>query len=182
MHVVMGLSAAVSAIPFTIFSIGTLVMPTVYGYIYKKTGKCKALLIVTMLLVCANCFMYGLFLTPTTSLGMIYFISVVGGLGHASCVTLCYNAAEEYLPKSRIADGNAVAYIAICIAGSVGLAVMQAIANGVAASKIATGVEQVAASGAGYVAAMFAAGISGLIGVAASALLSHKIKENGAVE
>ena len=182
MQVVMGLSAAVSAIPFTIFSIGTLVMPTVYGYIYKKTGKCKALLIITMLLVCANCFMYGLFLTPTTSLGLIYFISVVGGLGHASCVTLCYNAADEYLPKSRIADGNAVAYIAICIAGSVGLAVMQAIANGVAARQAVAGVEQVAASGAGYVAAMFAAGISGLIGVVASALLSHKIKENGAVE
>ena len=63
------------------------VMPTVYGYIYKKTGKCKALLVITMLLVCANCFMYGLFLAPTTSLGMIYFISVIGGLGHASCVT-----------------------------------------------------------------------------------------------
>ena len=104
---------------------------------------------------------------------MIYFISVIGGLGHASCVTLCYNAAEEYLPESRMADGNAVAYIAICIAGSVGLAVMQAVANGVTASKVAAGVEQVAASGAGYVAAMFVAGIAGLIGVAASALLSR---------
>lgn len=182
MQVVMGLSAAISAIPFTIFSVGTLVMPTVYGYIYKKTGKCKALLVITMLLVCANCFMYGLFLAPTTSLGMIYFISVIGGLGHASCVTLCYNAAEEYLPESRMADGNAVAYIAICIAGSVGLAVMQTVANGVTASKVAAGVEQVAASGAGYVAAMFVAGIAGLIGVAASALLSRKIKENGSVE
>ena len=59
---------------------------------------------------------------------------------------------------------------------------MQAIANGVAARQAVAGVEQVAASGAGYVAAMFAAGISGLIGVVASALLSHKIKENGAVE
>lgn len=43
MQVVMGLSAAVSAIPFTIFSIGTLVMPTVYGYIYKKTGKVQSI-------------------------------------------------------------------------------------------------------------------------------------------
>lgn len=181
MQVVMGTSAAVSAIPFTIFSIGTLVMPTVYALYYKKTGKVKGLLVLTMILVSLNAFLYGIFLSPTTSLGLIYAISVIGGLGHASCVTLCYNAAEEYLPKSRIADGNSIAYIAICIAGSVGLAVMQAIANGVAASKIAAGVEDVIARGAGYESAMFAAGICGLIGVVASLLLNRKHKENGAV-
>lgn len=182
MQVVMGTTAAASAIPFTIFSIGTLVMPTVYAVYYKKTGRCKGLLILTMLLVSLNAFLYGLLLSPTTSIGLIYVISAIGGLGHASCVTLCYNAAEEYLPKSRIADGNQVAYIAICIAGSVGLAVMQALANGVAASKIAAGVEELAARGAGYETAMFAAGICGLIGVVASALLSRKIKEKGAIE
>lgn len=182
MQVVMGTTAAVSAIPFTIFSIGTLVMPTVYAVYYKKTGKCKGLLVITMLLVSLNAFLYGMFLSPNASLGMIYAISAIGGLGHASCVTLCYNAAEEYLPSSRIADGNQVAYIAICIAGSVGLAVMQALANGVAASKIAAGVEAVAARGAGYEMAMFAAGICGLIGVIASAMLSRSKKENGAVE
>lgn len=182
MQVVMGTTAAASAIPFTIFSIGTLVMPPIYALYYKKTGKCKGLLVLTMLLVSLNAFLYGLLLSPTASIGMIYAISAIGGLGHASCVTICYNAAEEYLPKSRIADGNQVAYIAICIAGSVGLAVMQALANGVAGSKIAAGVEQVAARGAGYETAMFAAGLCGLIGVVASAMLSRKIKENGAVE
>ena len=103
-------------------------------------------------------------------------------MGHACCVTICYNAADEYLPKSRIADGNQVAYIAICLAGSVGLAVMQALANGVAAKQIAAGVEQITARGAGYETAMFAAGICGLIGVVASGLLSRKYKSNGAVE
>ncbi|MCQ2412310.1 MAG: MFS transporter [Sphaerochaetaceae bacterium] len=180
MQVVMKTGAAISAIPFTIFSIGTLVMPTVYAMYYKKTGHCKGLLILTMLLVTANCFLYGLLLKPTTSLALIYAISAIGGLGHASCVTICYNAAEEYLPKSRIADGNQVAYIAICIAGSVGLAVMQAIANAVAKGQRAAGVEALAASGKGYTTAMFVAGICGIIGVIASAALSARAKENGA--
>lgn len=182
MQVVMGTTAAASAIPFTIFSIGTLVMPTIYAMFYKKTGKCKGQLMLTMFLVSLNAFLYGLLLTPTASIGMIYAISAIGGLGHACCVTICYNAADEYLPKSRIADGNQVAYIAICLAGSVGLAVMQALANGVAAKQIAAGVEQITARGAGYETAMFAAGICGLIGVMASGLLSRKYKSNGAVE
>lgn len=181
MQVVMGTTAAVSAIPFTIFSIGTLVMPPIYAAIYKKSGRCKALLTVTMLLVSLNAFLYGLLLSPSCSLTTIFIISAIGGLGHACCVTICYNAAEEYLPKSRIADGNAVAYIAICIAGSVGLAIMQAISNAVAARQMAAGVEQVAARGTGYCTAMLVAGVCGLIGVAASLLLNRKIKENGAV-
>lgn len=182
MQVVMGTSAAVSAIPFTIFSIGTLVMPTIYAAIYKKTGRCKSLLIITMILVSLNAFLYGVFLSPSCSLTLIFVISAIGGLGHASCVTLCYNAAEEYLPQSRIADGNSVAYIAICIAGSVGLAVLQAISNAVSASQIASGVEEMAARASGYEVAMLAAGICGVIGVVASALLSRKIKNNGALE
>lgn len=44
MQVVMKTSAAVSAIPFTIFSIGTLVMPTVYAAIYKKQETAKVFL------------------------------------------------------------------------------------------------------------------------------------------
>lgn len=180
MQVVMKTGAAISAIPFTIFSFGTLFMPTVYAMWYKKTHHCKGLLVLTMLLVTANCFLYGLLLRPDSSLMMIYVISAIGGLGHASCVTLCYNAAEEYLPKSRMADGNQVAYIAICIAGSVGLAVMQAIANAVAAGQRAAGVEALTASGKGYTTAMFVAGICGIIGVIASAALSAKAKENGA--
>ncbi|MCI8582537.1 MAG: MFS transporter [Dorea sp.] len=181
MQVVMGTSATVSAIPFTIFSIGTLVMPTVYASIYKKTGHCKGLLAVTMVLVSLNAFLYGILLSPTTSLATIYAISAIGGLGHACCVTICYNAAEEYLPKSRIADGNAVAYIAICLAGSVGLAVLQAVSNAAASGKMAEGVEQLAAYASGYEFAMMGAGICGLIGVAASLLLSHKSKENGSI-
>ena len=178
MQVVMGTTAAVSALPFTVFSIGTLVMSPVYGAIYKKLGKSKGLLALTTLLVTLNAFFYGIFLSPTCSLGLIFFISAFGGLGHCCVVTLCYNAAEEYLPKARIADGNAVAYIAICIAGSVGLAVMQAIGNGVAASKMAEGMEEIAARAAGYEMAMLAAGICGLLGVAAALLLNRKIKEN----
>ena len=180
MQVVMGHSATVSAIPFTIFSIGTLAMPPIYAMYIKKTGRSKGLLVITMLLVSLNAFLYGLFLTPDASLGLIYAISAIGGLGHASCVTLCYSAATEYLPKSRIADGNQVAYIAICIAGSVGLAVLQALANAVTSGQLASGVEDVVARGAGYETAMFVAGICGLIGVVASLLLNKKIKENGA--
>ena len=181
MQVIMQTSAAVSAIPFTIFSIGTLVMPTVYALIYKKTGHVKGLLVVTMILVSLNAFLYGILLTPTVSLAVIYAISAIGGLGHACCVTLCYNAAEEYLPKSRIADGNSVAYIAICLAGSVGLALLQAVSNIVASQKIAAGVEEMAARASGYSTAMLGAGLCGLIGVLASILLSHKNKEKGAI-
>lgn len=181
MQVVMKTSAAVSAIPFTIFSIGTLVMPTVYAAIYKKTGNCKGLLVVSMLLVSLNAFLYGIFLSPTCSLGLIYAISAIGGLGHACVVTICYNAAEKYLPTSRIADGNAVAYIAICIAGSVGLAVMQALSNAVAAKQIASGVAELTARGAGFGTAMMIAGICGVVGVVASFLLDTKYKENGAI-
>lgn len=179
MQVVMGTSATVSAIPFTIFSIGTLVMPTIYATIYKKTGRVKPLLVVTMILVSLNAFLYGILLSPDTSLVTIYVISAIGGLGHACCVTLCYNSAEEYLPKSRMADGNAVAYIAICLAGSVGLAVLQAISNAVAASKVAQGVEEMTAYASGYETAMLGAGLCGFIGVVASVLLSHRIKNNG---
>lgn len=103
------------------------------------------------------------------------------GLGHCCLVTLCYNAAEEYLPKSRIADGNAVAYIAICIAGSVGLAVMQPISNAVAASKVSAGMEDLAARATEYETAMLVAGLCGLLGVVAALLLNSKNKEKGAI-
>ena len=181
MQVVMGTTAAVSALPFTVFSIGTLVMSPIYGMLYQKWGKSKGLLAICTLLVALNAFCYGIILSPTASLGLIFFISAFGGLGHCCVVTLCYNAADEYLPKSRIADGNAVAYIAICVAGSVGLAVMQAISNAVAASKVAAGMEDLAARASGYETAMLAAGICGLLGVAATLLLDRKIKNNGAL-
>ncbi len=181
MQVVMGTTAAMSALPFTVFSIGTLVMSPIYGALYKKWGKSKGLLAMCTLLVALNAFFYGITLSPTTSLGLIFFISAFGGLGHCCLVTLCYNAAEEYLPKSRIADGNAVAYIAICIAGSVGLAVMQAISNAVAASKVLAGMEDLAARAAGYETAMLVAGLCGLLGVGAALLLNSKNKENGAI-
>lgn len=180
MQVVMGTSAATSAIPFTIFSIGTLVMPAAYAAIYKKIGKCKVLIVITTLLVALNAFLYGIFLSPTCSISLIFVISAIGGLGHASCVTLCYSAASDYLPKSRVADGNAIAYIAICIAGSVGLAVMQALSNAVASSQIAAGVEETIARASGYETAMLAAGICGVIGAIAALMLNKNIKENGA--
>lgn len=182
MQVVMGTTAALSAIPFTVFSLGTLFMSPVYGMLYKKLGKVKALLATTTFLVSLNAFLYGMLLSPTTSFGLIIFISAIGGLGHCCVVTLCYNAAEEYLPKSRIPDGNAVAYIAICIGGSVGLAFMQAISNAVSASKIAAGAEQLAGRAAGFETAMLIAGICGILGVIAALSLSKKIKENGALD
>ena len=46
---------------------------------------------------------------------------------------------------------------------------------------MAEGVEQLAAYASGYEFAMMGAGICGLIGVAASLLLSHKSKENGSI-
>lgn len=179
MQAIMGTSATVSALPFTVFSIGTLVMPTVYAAIYKKTGKIKALLAITMILVTLNAFLYGTVLAPDCSMALIFAISVIGGLGHASCVNLCYNAAEAYLPESRIADGNQVAYIAICLAGSVGLAILQAIANVVSANKIAAGVEEIAARSSGYSTAFIVAAVFGVIGVAASLLLNKNIKNKG---
>lgn len=119
------------------------------------------LLAMCTLLVALNASFYGITLSPTTSLGLIFFISAFGGLGHCCLVMLCYNATEEYLPKSRIADGNAVAYIAICIAGSVGLAVMQAISNAVAASKVSVGMKDLAALATEYETAMLVAGLRG---------------------
>ena len=94
-------------------------------------------------------------------------------------MNLCYNAAEAYLPESRIADGNQVAYIAICLAGSVGLAILQAIANVVSANKIAAGVEEIAARSSGYSTAFIVAAVFGVIGVAASLLLNKNIKNKG---
>ncbi len=179
MQAIMGTSATVSALPFTVFSIGTLVMPTVYAAIYKKTGKLKALLTVTMILVTLNALLYGIVLSPACSMGLIFLISVIGGLGHASCVNLCYSAAEAYMPESRISDGNQVAYIAICLAGSVGLAVLQAIANVVSSDQIASGVEELAARSAGYATAFIVATMFGVIGIIASLLLNKKIKERG---
>ena len=179
MQAIMGTSATVSALPFTLFSIGTLVMPTVYAAIYKKTGKIKALLALTMILVTFNALLYGIVLSPTCSLGIIFAISVIGGLGHASCVNLCYSAAEAYMPESRISDGNQVAYIAICLAGSVGLAILQAIANVVSSGQMASGVDEIAARSAGYATAFIVAALFGVIGIIASLLLNKKIKERG---
>ena len=181
MQVIMGTTAVVSALPFTVFSIGTLVMSPVYGMLYKKWGRCKGLLAVSTLLVSLNAIFYGVLLAPTVGLGVIFFISVLGGLGHCCVVTLCYNAGEEYLPKSRIADGNQVAYIAICIGGSVGLATMQAIANIVTSSRVAAGVDELLARAAGFETAMLVAGTFGIVGVLATLLLNKNIKENGAV-
>ena len=181
MQAIMGTSATVSALPFTLFSIGTLVMPTVYAAIYKKTGKIKALLALTMILVTFNALLYGIVLSPTCGLGIIFAISVIGGLGHASCVNLCYSAAEAYMPESRISDGNQVAYIAICLAGSVGLAILQAIANVVSSGQVASGVDEITARSAGYATAFIVAALFGVIGIIASLLLNKKIKERGDV-
>ena len=64
---------------------------------------------------------------------------------------------------------------------SVGLAILQAIANVVSSGQVASGVDEIAARSAGYATAFIVAALFGVIGIIASLLLNKKIKERGDV-
>lgn len=134
---VAGTSATISALPFTILSITSLIGSALAGRIFKKTEKSKPLIIASASLMFFPVLFYGIWLSPAAgSPSGILIMSIVSslyGFGYILTMTIPYYACSEYLSLESIGIGSANIYMAVTVGASMGMSILQAVMNGVSA-------------------------------------------------
>jgi MFS family permease len=159
---VAGTTATISALPFTILSITSLIGSAIAGRIFKKTGKSKPLIIASASLMFFPVLFYGIWLSPTagsqTGILIMSIVSSLYGFGYILTITIPYYACSEYLSLESVGIGSANIYMGVTVGASMGMSVLQAVMNGVSAIynlNIALKVVYLCCSASGVIALLF---------------------------
>lgn len=129
-------SATLAGVPFTILSVGSLIMSPIMGRKFQKTGKSKNLIVfctslMTISVIVMTFWIYPEFTDSATGLAILFVLTAIYGIGYCVTMTLLYNACSEYLPKEQVGVATSNIYMGLSLGGCVGLAILQAISNAV---------------------------------------------------